>query len=61
MITGPRTTSCTRSTTRLPTFQHDAMQLERDHIDLDSAMARSTAGLPLLARPATPTIRYDRR
>ena len=35
------------------------VQRERDHIDLDSAMARITAGLRLLARPATPTIRYD--
>jgi hemerythrin superfamily protein len=44
---------------RLPSFQHDAVQLERDHIDLDAAMARITARLRLLARTATPTIRYD--
>jgi hemerythrin superfamily protein len=45
--------------TRLPHFEHDAVQLEQDHVNLDAAMARVTAGLRLLARTATPTIRYD--
>ena len=45
--------------TRVPTFEHDAVQLEPDHVNLDAAMARITAGLRLLARTATPTIRYD--
>jgi hypothetical protein len=44
---------------RWPTFEHDAVQLEGDHICLDAAMARVTAGLRLLARTGTPAIRYD--
>jgi hypothetical protein len=34
-------------------------QLEGDHIELDAAMARITAGLRLLARSSTPKIAHD--
>jgi Hemerythrin HHE cation binding domain len=46
---------------RWPGFVHDATQLEGDHIDLDAAMIHVTAGLRLLARPATARIRHDTR
>ena len=45
--------------TRLPHFERNAVQLEGDHINLDAAMVRITAGLRLLTRTVTPTIRYD--
>ena len=56
--------------TRLPHFNHDAVQLEQDHVNLDAAMARVTAGLPSprpdrhtddpIRHPATPARRCPR-
>ena len=39
---------------RLPGFEHDVAKLAVDHIDLDAAMARVTAGLRVLTRSLTP-------
>ena len=44
---------------RLPGFEHDVAQLAGDHIDLDAAMARVTAGLRVLTRSVTPRTWYD--
>jgi hypothetical protein len=44
---------------RVHGFEHDAGRLEHDHIELDAAMARLSAGLRMLAHQRTPTLRYD--
>ena len=44
---------------RLPGFERDVGQLAGDHIDLDAAMARVTAGLRVLTRSVTPRTWHD--
>ena len=44
---------------RVHGFEHDAVALEHDHIELDAAMARLSAGLRMLAHQRAATLRYD--
>src|SRR5687768_16947968 len=39
---------------RVRTFEHDAIRLENDHVDLDAAMARINARFRLLAHQLSP-------
>jgi hemerythrin-like domain-containing protein len=46
---------------RVSTFEADAMRLERDHVELDAAMARISARLRLLAHQLSPAVWQDTR
>jgi hemerythrin-like domain-containing protein len=46
---------------RVSTFEHDAIQLEDDHVELDAAMARVNARLRLLAHQLSAPLWQDTR
>jgi hypothetical protein len=44
---------------RVSTFEHDALQLEDDHVQLDAAMSRINARFRLLGHPLSPRLWQD--
>ena len=46
---------------RVRTFEHDAIRLENDHVELDAAMARINARFRLLAHQLSPALWQDTR
>src|SRR5918994_87928 len=46
---------------RVKTFEHDAIRLENDHVELDAAMARINARFRLLAHQLSPALWQDTR
>jgi hemerythrin-like domain-containing protein len=46
---------------RVRTFEHDAIQLENDHVELDAAMARINARFRLLGHQLSPSLWQDTR